>query len=281
LFGVLLVPASSVSEAATKKPTIWSIVALGDSDTTGEGDPTGLGWVGRYARLLRQKLGLKVVVTNLARNGKTSRVLLSEMRSDPTTRGVVKKAEIVLVGIGGADLGAGDDRLAAGKCKAEACYAADLRAFGRNLDATAALVRKLRSPNDAVLRAITLPNVVPGAKDVVPPFITQEIGLYQSKTLKQYICSAMANQRGRCVDTFRAFNGRDGTQNAYAKGWLTKDPCCYPSGKGSRSWLSLSSRQDSHRFGSDFLRGSVTSGPPIHATQVVAARPGPVFGNVP
>jgi lysophospholipase L1-like esterase len=240
LLAVLAVPASSASRAATEQqPPVWNIVALGDSDATGEGDPTGLGWVGRYARLLRQKLGLKVVVTNLAENGKTSRELLSEMRSDVSTRAAVKKAHIVLVGIGGADLGAGDARLEAGACKGEACYAADLRAFGRNLDATAALVRKLRSPNAAVLRAITLPNVVPGARDVVPAFITQEIGVYQSKTLKLHICSAMAKHRGRCVDAFRAFNGRDGTQNAYAKGWLTKAPCCYPSGKGQQVMAEL------------------------------------------
>jgi lysophospholipase L1-like esterase len=60
LLAVVLVPASSVSPAATMRPTVWNIVALGDSDTSGEGDPTGLGWVGRYARLLRQRLGLKV-----------------------------------------------------------------------------------------------------------------------------------------------------------------------------------------------------------------------------
>jgi lysophospholipase L1-like esterase len=87
LLAFLLIPASRASDAAATRPTVWNIVALGDSDTTGEGDPTRLGWVGRYARLLRQKLGLKVVVTNLAEGGKTSSVLLSEMRSDPTTRG--------------------------------------------------------------------------------------------------------------------------------------------------------------------------------------------------
>jgi lysophospholipase L1-like esterase len=238
LLAVLLVPASTASHAATDA-TVWNIVALGDSDTTGEGDPTGLGWVGRYARLLRQKLGLKVVVTNLAQNGKTSGVLISEMRSDPRTRGAVKRAKIVLLGIGGADLNAGDTRLEAGTCKAKACYAADLRGFGRNLDQTAALVRKLRSSKEAVLRAITLPNVVPGAKDVVPPFITQAIGVYQTKTLKQYICAAMTKHRGRCVAVLRAFNGPKGTQNAYAKGWLTKAPCCYPSGKGQQLMAEL------------------------------------------
>jgi lysophospholipase L1-like esterase len=239
LLAALLVLGSGASHAARTQPTVWNIVALGDSDTTGEGDSTRLGWVGRYARLLRQKLGLKVIVTNLAQNEKTSGMLLSEMRSDPTTRAAVKKAQIVLVGIGGADLGAGDQRLEAGACKGEACYAADLRAFGSNLDATAALVRNLRSPNQAVLRAITLPNVIPGGKDVVPPFVTPRLGVYQNKTLKQYICTAMAKHRGRCVDAFRAFNGLHGTQDAYAKGWLTKAPCCYPSGKGQQVMAEL------------------------------------------
>lgn len=195
--------------------------------------------MGRYARLLRQELGLKVHVTNLAVNGKTSSQLLSEIRSLQTTQDVVKEAEIVLIGIGGADLGAGDERLAAGACEAEACYAADLRAFGRNLDKTAALVRELLGPKAAVLRAITLPNVIPGAQDVVPSFITQEIGVYQNKTLKRYICSAMAKNDGRCVDAYRKFNGAEGTQDAYAKGWLTKNPCCYPSGKGQQVMAEL------------------------------------------
>jgi lysophospholipase L1-like esterase len=225
--------------ATATQPAVWNVVALGDSDTTGEGDATGLGWVGRYARLLRQKLGLKVVVTNLANGGKTSADLLSELRSDAATRAAVKKAQIVLVGIGGADLGAGDGRLEAGTCKGTACYAADLRAFGRNLDATAAVVRKLRSPKQAVLRAITLPNVIPGAEDVVPAFITQAIGVYQNQTLRRFICSAMAKHSGRCVDAFRAFNGPDGTQDAYAKGLLTKNPCCYPSGKGQQVMAGL------------------------------------------
>ena len=234
----LLMPASTATHAATK-PTVWNIVALGDSDTTGEGDPTGLGWVGRYARLLRQRLALKVEVTNLAQNGKTSGHLLSGMRSDPSTRRAVRGAQVVLIGIGGADLNAGDTRLEAGDCKGKACYAADLRTFGRNLDKTAALVRRLRSSNEAVLRAITLPNVVPGAKDVVPSFATQAIGAYQTKTLRQHICAAMGKHRGRCVDVLRAFNGPRGTQNAYAKGWLTKAPCCYPSGTGQQRMAEL------------------------------------------
>ena len=237
LLAVGMMPAAGASDAA--QPAVWNVVALGDSDATGEGDATGLGWVGRYARLLRQELGLRVVVTNLAVGGKTSGELLSELRSDAATRAAVRKAQVVLVGTGGADLGAGDERLDAGTCKGAACYAADLQAFGRNLDAAAAVVRKLRGVDQAVLRAITLPNVVPGAKGVVPAFITETISVYQNRNLKRFICSAMAKNGGRCVDAFRAFNGPDGTHNAYAKGWLTKNPCCYPSGKGQQVMAGL------------------------------------------
>lgn len=145
----------------------------------------------------------------------------------------------MLIGIGGADLNAGDDRLASKLCSGTACYAADLRAFARNLDASAAAVRTLRGPRLAVLRAITLPNVVPGGKDVVPPFITQAIGVFQNTTLRHFICDAMTRHGGRCVDAFRAFNGASGTENAYAKGWLTKNPCCYPSGKGQQVMAEL------------------------------------------
>src|SRR5947209_3799354 len=53
-----------------------SIVAAGDSDATGKGDPTGNGWVGRYAALIHRRSGLAVHVTNLATDGKTSDDLL-------------------------------------------------------------------------------------------------------------------------------------------------------------------------------------------------------------
>src|SRR5262245_62801671 len=102
LLAGLCMPASGVSESA--QPARWHIVALGDSDTTGEGDASGLGWVGRYARLLRHRLGLEVVVSNLAVDGKTSSELLAELRFEATTRTALKAAQVVLVGIGGAAL---------------------------------------------------------------------------------------------------------------------------------------------------------------------------------
>ena len=209
------------------------IVALGDSDTTGSGDPTGIGWVGRYASLLQQKLGLQVRVTNLAVDGKTSDQLLSELRSDQTTRQDVANAEIVLIGIGGADLNAGDANLDAGTCEGKACYVPVLDRFGRNFDAIVAQVLALRS-SPTVIRAITLPNGFPGAGTAFPPSATAEISPYQATTQRDLICRTMTKYGGRCVDVVRAFNGPSGTENAYKSGLMNKEDCCYPSAKGQQ-----------------------------------------------
>src|SRR5438067_5716690 len=99
---------TSVASPTKTGPGGLSIVALGDSDTTGAGDPTGKGWVGRYADLVAHTTGLHVEATNLAVDGKTSDQLLAEVRSDQTARQAVSSADIVLIGIGGADLNAGD-----------------------------------------------------------------------------------------------------------------------------------------------------------------------------
>jgi lysophospholipase L1-like esterase len=217
-------------------------VALGDSETTGAGDPTGIGWVGRYARLLHTKLGVEVDVTNLAVNGKTSAQLLADVRGDPTTRDALKDAQVVLLGIGGADLNEGDANFESGRCRAEACYAPVLKSFARNLDATVAAIRKLRGSHNTVIRSITQPNGLTGAEDVIPPFlkpVATRIGVYQAKTANRSICEVMAEYDGRCIDVLEVFNGPDGTENAYKKGLLNHEDCCYPSAKGQQLMAEL------------------------------------------
>jgi hypothetical protein len=44
---------------------------------------------------------------------------------------------------------------------------------------------------------------------------------------------------GLCADVVRAFNGPSAVEDAYASGLLTKDPCCYPSGKGQQLMATL------------------------------------------
>ena len=234
-------PASSPPAESTAAAGL-PVVALGDSETTGAGDPTGLGWVGRYARLLRTKRGIRADVTNLAMDGKTSGQLLADVRGDPTTRRALRKAQVVLLGIGGADYNAGDDAFAAGKCRGEACYAPLLRSFARNFDATVAAIRKLRGSNTTVLRSITQPNALPGAEDVIPPFLVPgaaRIGRYQARTANRSICEVMAEYEGRCIDVLEAFNGPDGTANAYEKGLLNHEDCCYPNAKGQQLMAEL------------------------------------------
>lgn len=229
--------AALVAHASGREATQLRIVALGDSDTAGNGDPTGIGWVGRYARLLHQELGLKVTLTNLAVDGTTSSHLLTTVRSDSATRSRIAAADVVLLGIGGADLNTGDDRWQSGACHGKACYAGDLRTFARNFEATVATVGKIRQGKKTVLRAITLPNALTGAEDVIPSFLKSDattIGVYQARTLRQTICSSLTRHGGRCVDVLRAFNGAKGTANAYKKGLLNHAECCYPSAKGQQ-----------------------------------------------
>jgi len=228
------------SAAAASSPSAQAvrIVALGDSDATGTGDPTGQGWVGRYAALVRKATGSPVHVTNLAVDGKTSDVLLTEIRSDPATRQALRGAQVVLLGIGGADLNRGDEDLQAGRCKGRACYKPLLRQFGRNVDATVATVRQLAA-RSVLLRAVSLPNGYPGAGNAIPPFVTPSISLYQAVTERTTVCGAVRKYGGDCIDVVRAFNGSSGTGDAYQAGLMTKDPCCYPSAKGQQLMAQL------------------------------------------
>ena len=228
------------SAAAASSPSAQAvrIVALGDSDATGTGDPTGQGWVGRYAALVHKVTGSPVHVTNLARDGKTSDVLLTEVRSDSATRQALRGAQVVLLGIGGADLNPGDDDLQAGKCKGRDCYTPLLRQFGRNFDATVATVRQLAG-RSALIRAISLPNGYPGAGNAIPPFVTPGIALYQAVTERTIVCHSVRKYGGDCINVVRAFNGSSGTGDAYQAGLMTKDPCCYPSAKGQQLMAKL------------------------------------------
>jgi lysophospholipase L1-like esterase len=225
--------ASSSARSASPASAVLRIVALGDSDTTGAGDPTGAGWVGRYGDLVQRKLGVEVQVTNLAAEGKTSDQLLDEVRSGDATQQQLAEADVVLIGIGGADLNEGDADLEAGSCTGRSCYTPVLHGFGRNFQDIVAAVRAT-APPAALLRAITLANVAPGAADVIPSFLTPELGRYQAATERDAICDAMQNYEGQCIDVLTAFNGPSGMEDAYASGLMNKEECCYPSGKGQQ-----------------------------------------------
>ncbi len=216
---------------ATTDDQAFTIVAIGDSETTGAGDPTGEGWVGRYASLVEDEYGIDVAVENLALEGQFSGELLQEVRSDDDLRQQLAGADVVLIGTGGADLNLGDDALSSGTCEGKACYVPVVREFARDFEAIVSEVASLQG-SGGVIRALASPNVVPGAEDIVPSFITHEIGLYQAKTLRNAICATMEEHGGRCVDAFDAFNGPTGMKDAYEAGLLNLQDCCYPSQGG-------------------------------------------------
>ena len=229
------------SSAAPAKDTSGSaeleVVALGDSEATGSGDPSGEGWVGRYAKLLRSEEGVTVRVSNLAADGTTSADLLSSLRTDASMRKAVKEADIVLLGIGGADINAGDDAFAAGDCRAEACYEPVFKSFARNIDPIAATIAQLRGSEKTVIRAIAPMNVLTGAEDVIPQFLRKvatRVGIYQARAGSRAICDAMDAHGGQCVQLLRAFNGPRGTTDGYEKGLLNHEECCYPNGEGQQ-----------------------------------------------
>jgi lysophospholipase L1-like esterase len=219
------------SNTSSRGPAV-SVVAIGDSDATGIGDATSRGWVGRYGDLLTRQLGRPVAVDNRAVEGQTSDQLRTDMRQNDALRKAVADSDVVLIGIGGADLNAGDDALSAGDCNGKGCYTQVLSRFGANISAIAAEVRHL-APH-ALVRAMSLPNAFPGAGSVIPPFITSDISRYEATTERASVCQAMRSYGGRCIDVVTAFNGPRADGDAYATGLMTKDPCCYASGKGQQ-----------------------------------------------
>lgn len=209
-----------------------SVVAIGDSDATGVGDPSSRGWVGRYADLLKAETGAVVTVDNRAMEGDTSDQLRGDVAHDASLRRALADADVVLIGIGGADLNAGDVALSAGDCRGIGCYAAVLRRFDVNISAIAAGVRQV-APS-ALMRAMSLPNAFPGAGSAIPPFITANISRDEATTERDSVCRAMQANGGRCVDVVAAFNGPLARGDAYARGLMTKDPCCYPNAAGQQ-----------------------------------------------
>jgi hypothetical protein len=176
-------------------------------------------------------------VDNLAVEGQTSDELRNAVTGDEALRQALAKADVVLIGLGGADLNAGDDALQARQCDGRACYRPILHRFGENITAIATEIHRLN--NSALLRAISLPNGYPGAGDAIPPFITADISRYQSTTERALVCDAVRTSGGRCADVVRSFNGPSADEDAYKSGLMTKDPCCYPSGKGQQLMASL------------------------------------------
>lgn len=95
----------------------------------------------------------------------------------------------------------------------------------------------VRAGKPTVVRAITMPNVLTGAEDEIPAFLSEiatEVGIYQARGFNAATCEAMEAHGGACIDVLAAINGPDGSENGYAAGLLNLEDCCYPNERGHR-----------------------------------------------
>ena len=178
-----------------------------------------------------------MIVDNRGMNGLTSSGLRAALESNADLRDAIAQADIVALGIGGADVTAGDDALASGSCESTACYDATISEYTSNLDAIAAEIMNIRAGKPTVLRSITQPNVLTGAEDVIPPFlrdIASEVGVYVARGFNKATCDAMTAHGGACIDVLTAINGPDGGADGYKAGLLNLEDCCYPNEEGHR-----------------------------------------------
>lgn len=97
-------------EASAKEKDQFDVVALGDSLTRGTGDATGKGYVGALIDHLEKKSDQKVFLSNLGIKGQTSAQLAGQVKQTEVQR-QVKKADVILITIGGNDLFRGGQAL--------------------------------------------------------------------------------------------------------------------------------------------------------------------------
>ena len=230
----------AVSSSEGESTTV--LVALGDSDTNGHGDPSGTGWVGYYAALVHAATGRKVAVHNLAVDGLTSDDLRLQLLKDQALRAGIASADFIVLGLGGGDLNTADSSYLAKTCAPAACYGSAISHYGQNMDTIAAEIAEIRGQKPTVLRAVSGPNIVPGAEDVIPAELLEaarRFGLSQARGLRDQTCRAMTLHNGRCIDVVTAVNGPDGTADGYAAGLLNHSECCYPNAAGQRLMAKL------------------------------------------
>lgn len=128
------------------------MVGLGDSLTRGVGDSEGLGYVGRFANMLKEDGQQKVILANLAVSGAKTSNLIKQL----DTTGVqyaIAEADMIVLTIGGNDLNPGWDQLGTIDLTK---YQGDIETFTKNVHS---ILDQLRSFNkDAAIYWLGLYN---------------------------------------------------------------------------------------------------------------------------
>ena len=124
-----------------------------------------------------------------------------------------------------------------GSCAGKACYDKVIADYGANLTAVAGDIAILHRAGPVILRAIGMPNALPGAESAIPGLTAataKDLGVYQARLIDDATCAAMTAHGGVCIPLLEAFNGPHGTDDAYSKGLMNLDECCYPTAMGRR-----------------------------------------------
>lgn len=91
------------TETTKSDSEVYNILVMGDSLAVGTGDETGDGFGNGLSKLWKDKTNKEIVVNNLAVNGAIS-TDLSQVANSETTLLAIKKADVIIISIGGNDI---------------------------------------------------------------------------------------------------------------------------------------------------------------------------------
>ncbi len=91
-----------ITEASSEPATIETVLAMGDSLARGTGDLTGMGFAGHVVAGLNGEGGAAILF-NIAEEGLRTSMLLSQVKEPETAEGI-RRADLILISIGGNDI---------------------------------------------------------------------------------------------------------------------------------------------------------------------------------
>ena len=221
----------------------WTVVGLGDSVTSGYGCDCR-DFVRLYADRLAASTGTDVTPVNLGRAGSTSADLLSDLRSDATTRAAVADADVLVVTIGANDLQPQLTAWTAGRCPALDCFAVATASLQARIQDILETSRLLRDGRPAHVLVTTYWNAFLDGNAALrrgPDYVTMSQAATADLALAQ--CEAAAQAGDRCVDLRPAFHGERNERDPTA---LLQEDGDHPNSAGhsaiasalaSRGWM--------------------------------------------
>jgi len=227
---VMFLVISSLAACSATDPTAqdvtqepWDYVVLGPS--------IGTRWAEYYGEMVETDLGVELRYHNYYEGAQTAEELLNNLKNDETLRERIREADIITIGIGFPDLFFGalreyrmtllePDELKQKMNNDQQQLEQKLKTFRVTYDALLDEILTLTSTNKALIRVM----------DTYFPFVAEykRIGIYDQS--KDYIrefnnhIEQSATERGiPVVYIFLLFNGPDGDEDPFEKGWIAAD----------------------------------------------------------